>query len=137
MSTINILGISPTINCSASLFKDGVLVAMAEEERFNRIKTGGGGLPINAVKYCLSEGGISLKDIDYIAVSWDCTKYPELMDKFNEELNMERNKYSSFFLTNFRDNNRKRISFDLVYKFLNHIYINKINSGNTNGRLFT
>src|SRR4030042_2155003 len=46
----------------------------------------------------------------------------ELMEKFNDELNQERSKYSSFFLTNFRDNNRKRISFDLTYKFLNYIY---------------
>lgn len=46
----------------------------------------------------------------------------ELMGKFNNELNSNRNKYFSFFLTNFRDNNRKRISFDLAYKFLNLIY---------------
>jgi len=49
----------------------------------------------------------------------------ELMNKFNEELNQGRNKYFSFFLTNFRDNNRKRISFKLVYKFLNYIYDEK------------
>jgi hypothetical protein len=49
----------------------------------------------------------------------------ELMHKFNEELNKERGKYFSFFLTNFRDNNRKRISFDLAYKFLNYIYDEK------------
>ncbi len=49
----------------------------------------------------------------------------ELMKKFNEELNDNRNKYFSFFLTNFRDNNRKRISFDLAYKFLNYIYYEK------------
>ena len=46
----------------------------------------------------------------------------KLMKRFNEELNRGRNKYFSFFLTNFRDNNRKRISFDLAYKFLNYIY---------------
>jgi hypothetical protein len=46
----------------------------------------------------------------------------ELMNRFNEELDRERDKYLSFFLTNFRDNNRKRISFDLAYKFLNYIY---------------
>ena len=46
----------------------------------------------------------------------------ELMKKFNNELSVNREKYLSFFLTNFRDNNRKRISFDLVYKFLNLIY---------------
>jgi len=49
----------------------------------------------------------------------------ELMNRFNEELNQKRNKYFSFFLTNFRDNNRKRISFDLAYKFLNYIYYEK------------
>ncbi len=47
------------------------------------------------------------------------------MEEFNEELNQNRNKYFSYFLTNFRDNNRKRISFDLVYKFLNYIYYEK------------
>ncbi|MBU2579283.1 hypothetical protein KKA09_04190 [Patescibacteria group bacterium] len=46
----------------------------------------------------------------------------ELMKKFNNELSANRDKYFSFFLTNFRDNNRKRISFDLAYKFLNLIY---------------
>ncbi len=49
----------------------------------------------------------------------------ELMREFNEVLNQERNKYLSFFLTNFRDNNRKRISFELAYKFLNYIYDEK------------
>ena len=49
----------------------------------------------------------------------------ELMEKFNWELNNMRKEYFSFFLTNFRDNNRKRISFDLVYKFLNQIYYEK------------
>ncbi len=49
----------------------------------------------------------------------------ELMRRFNEVLNQERNKYLSFFLTNFRDNNRKRISFELAYKFLNYIYDEK------------
>lgn len=49
----------------------------------------------------------------------------ELIKKFNEELNKNRRQYSSFFLTNFRDNNRKRISFDFAYKLLNHVYYEK------------
>jgi len=49
----------------------------------------------------------------------------DLMKRFNEELNKNRNQYFSFFLTNFRDNNRKRISFDLTYKLLNYIYYEK------------
>ena len=46
----------------------------------------------------------------------------ELMKIFNNRLAQNREKYGSFFLTNFRDNNRKRISFDLAYKFINLIY---------------
>jgi len=49
----------------------------------------------------------------------------ELMKKFNSELSVNREKYLSFFLTNFRDNNRKRISFAFAYKFLNLIYYEK------------
>lgn len=45
-----------------------------------------------------------------------------LMNAFNDELNRNREKYFSFFLTNFRDNGRKRISFDFAYKFLNYLY---------------
>ncbi len=48
-----------------------------------------------------------------------------LLEEFNYELNKNRQKYFSFFLTNFRDNNRKRISFDLTYKFLNYLYQKK------------
>ena len=44
------------------------------------------------------------------------------MNIFNETLNDNRQKYSSFFLTNFRDNNRKRLSFDFAYKLINLIY---------------
>lgn len=61
----------------------------------------------------------------------------ELMNEFNKELNQERNKYFSFFLTNFRDNNRKRISFDLTYKFLNYLYSNKNSSGKKQKLLFS
>ncbi|PYV55826.1 MAG: carbamoyltransferase, partial [Acidobacteria bacterium] len=47
---------------------DGKLVAAAEEERFRRIKHWAG-LPTNAIDYCLREGGISLRDIDHIAIN--------------------------------------------------------------------
>ena len=45
----------------------------------------------------------------------------ELIDKFNSMLNKHRERYFSFFLTNYRDNNRKRISFDFTYKFINYL----------------
>lgn len=49
----------------------------------------------------------------------------DLMERFNNELNKNRKQYFSFFLTNFRDNNRKRISFDMAYKLINYLYYEK------------
>ena len=76
---LNIIGIFPKENASACLLQDGKIVAVGEEERFNRIKTGGGGLPLNSIKYVLDEGNISLDDVDCIAVAWNCKKYPDYM----------------------------------------------------------
>jgi hypothetical protein len=41
-----------------------------------------------------------------------------VVEKFNNFLNTNREKYNSLFLTNYRESNRKRISFDLVYKIV-------------------
>lgn len=57
---------------SAALVRNGVLVAAAEEERFRRIKHWAG-FPAEAVQYCLSEAGISLSDVDHIALNQDST----------------------------------------------------------------
>lgn len=54
-------------------------------------------------------------------------KQKKIIDIFNQELNRMRDEYLSLFLTNYRDNDRKRVSFDFVYKFINYIYFNKIN----------
>lgn len=50
----------------------------------------------------------------------------KLIELFNKELKEAREKHLSLFLTNFRDNNRKRISFDFVYKLLNYIYFTNL-----------
>lgn len=50
----------------------------------------------------------------------------KIIELFNQELNEARNKHLSLFLTNFRDNNRKRISFDFAYKLINYVVLNKI-----------
>src|SRR5207237_11372 len=48
----------------------GRLVAAAEEERFNRVKYAAG-FPARAVRYCLEEAGISIAEVDRIAVPRD------------------------------------------------------------------
>ncbi|WP_114940732.1 carbamoyltransferase family protein [Mucilaginibacter endophyticus] len=61
-----ILGISAYFHDSAAcLLQDGHIVAAAQEERFTRIKNDES-FPVNAIKYCLSEAGISLNQVDHI-----------------------------------------------------------------------
>jgi len=55
-------------DAAAALVRDGVLVAAVEEERFNRRKHCAG-LPVLAVKYCLEEAGVDIRDVDQIAIS--------------------------------------------------------------------
>ena len=55
---------------SACLLRDGVMVAAAEEERFRRIKHWAG-FPSESLRYCLTEAGISLTQVDHIAINQD------------------------------------------------------------------
>jgi carbamoyltransferase len=65
---MNILGINAYHgNASAALVCDGRLIAAVEEERFNRVKYAAG-FPAAAIRYCLQEAGITLKEIDHVAV---------------------------------------------------------------------
>lgn len=65
---MNILGINAYHgNASAAILCDGRLVAAVEEERFNRVKYAAG-FPAQAIRYCLQEAGLGLKDIDHVAV---------------------------------------------------------------------
>ncbi len=64
---VNILGISAYYHDSAAcLVRDGVIVAAAQEERFTR-KKHDERYPENAIEYCLREGGITTKDLNYVA----------------------------------------------------------------------
>ena len=65
---MNILGINAYHgNASAALVCDGKLVAAVEEERFNRVKYAAG-FPAAAIRYCLKEAGITVGEIDHVAV---------------------------------------------------------------------
>ncbi|HWP42826.1 MAG TPA: carbamoyltransferase N-terminal domain-containing protein, partial [Blastocatellia bacterium] len=68
----NILGISgQERDAAAALVSDGKLVAAIEEEKLSRIRHVGmnyqGGLPYQAIRFCLDQGKIGFEDIDYIA----------------------------------------------------------------------
>ncbi|WP_316736048.1 carbamoyltransferase [Pedobacter aquatilis] len=55
---------------SACIYKDGVIIAASEEERFRRIKHWAG-FPSLAIKFCLQEAGIDIRMVDHIAISRD------------------------------------------------------------------
>jgi carbamoyltransferase len=89
-----ILGISGGLghDPAACLVRDGQLIAMAEEERFLRIKHAPDVLPASAVLYCLQEAGISMCDVDAVAIGWDprimnpALNGPKLREMFLETL---------------------------------------------------
>ncbi|CAJ0858974.1 7-O-carbamoyltransferase [freshwater sediment metagenome] len=61
-----ILGVSAFYHDSAAaLLRDGEIVAAAQEERFTRIKHDSA-FPENAVRYCLTEAGVTGADIDHV-----------------------------------------------------------------------
>ena len=64
---VSILGISAFYHDSAAaLIIDGEIIAAAQEERFTR-KKHDAAFPSNAIDYCLSEAGINLSKVDYVA----------------------------------------------------------------------
>lgn len=76
-----ILGINAYhADSSAAIFKDGVMIAATEEERFTRIKHWAG-FPVLAIKFCLQEAGISLSEVDYITIGRD--PRAKFMNKLN------------------------------------------------------
>ena len=53
---------------SACIMKNGEIIFAIEEERINRIKHWAG-FPIQSIKYCLNYAGISIDQVDYIALN--------------------------------------------------------------------
>ncbi len=65
--SVTVLGISCYYHdASAALIRDGVVVAAAQEERFNRDRYSPA-FPIQSINYCLQEAGITILDVDEVA----------------------------------------------------------------------
>lgn len=65
-ASASILGVSAFYHDSAAcLVQNGRIVAAAQEERFTR-KKHDSGFPSEAVAFCLREGGIGIRDVDYL-----------------------------------------------------------------------
>ena len=57
-------------DASAAIFVDGKMIAAIEEERFTRVKHWAG-FPAEAIRFCLTEAGVSFKDVDFFAIGRD------------------------------------------------------------------
>lgn len=78
-----ILGLSCYYHDSAAcLLADGVIVAAAQQERFSRIKHDAG-FPADAIRYCLTEAGITLSEVSAV-VYYDkpLLKFERLLETF-------------------------------------------------------
>ena len=75
------------MDAAAALVIDGTLVAAAEQERFSRKKCTGE-FPIDAIRFCLSEAGISIDEVDELAHGFDYGPYRDLYlsDEISSEL---------------------------------------------------
>ena len=89
---------------SAAIFKDGVLIAATEEERFRRVKHWAG-FPSKAIEFCLKEAGITLHEVDHIAIGRD--PYAKLAKKL---LFLLKNPGGGLLAVQDRLSNAKKIS---------------------------
>jgi carbamoyltransferase len=67
---MKVLGINFSNDSAAALVVDGRVVGAVQEERLSRIKHDSA-FPTRAVRWCLAEAGLSLKDIDAVGFFWN------------------------------------------------------------------
>src|ERR1700743_1449707 len=89
---------------SAAIFKDGRMIAATEEERFRRVKHWAG-FPSMAIEFCLREAGITLEQVDHIAIGRD--PYAKLGKKL---LFLAKNPGGGWRAVMDRFNNAKKVS---------------------------
>ena len=71
MNVLGMFGATDVVHPAACLLRDGRVVAFVEEERFARVKQACGLFPAQATAWCLREGGLTLREIEALAVPWD------------------------------------------------------------------
>jgi carbamoyltransferase len=81
-----ILGISDSHCATATLLKNGTIIACASEERFTRVKTQAG-IPVQSIRYCLTAAGIDGSDLDSVAFAGEFNSFVDLSSNPNTEKN--------------------------------------------------
>jgi carbamoyltransferase len=100
-----ILGINAYhADSSAAIFVDGILIAAIEEERFTRVKHWAG-FPSLAIQFCLKEAGVTIEQVDHIAIGRDPSA-----KLFKKILFLIKNLKGSFYAVKDRIANSKKVS---------------------------
>jgi carbamoyltransferase len=100
-----ILGINAYhADSSAAIFVNGKMIAAIEEERFRRVKHWAG-FPSMAIQFCLNEAGVTIEQVDHIAIGRD----PKAK-LFKKLLFLLRNPTGSFRVVKERFANSKKVA---------------------------
>jgi carbamoyltransferase len=107
-------------NPSAALLLNGSLIAMAEEERFLRIKNAPSALPLKSIKFCLDFAGINFSDVEKVGFAWDCEHYlktwPDISKKMRSNFDSIDQTYDKIYESRILDNfHPLRIKKDLKF----------------------
>jgi Eco57I restriction-modification methylase len=97
------------LNCIDTNGTEDGWISVEDVRSFNRSCLVGKNTSRN-IAYVILPSDISIQDQE------------KIIPLFNKTLNTLRKKYNSLFLTNFRDNNRKRVSFEFSYKLITYCY---------------
>jgi predicted NodU family carbamoyl transferase len=62
---------------AAVILRDNEVLAFVENDRVTRVKRGWQRSPATAIRRCLDLAGVSLQDLDAVAVGWDLPAFPE------------------------------------------------------------
>jgi carbamoyltransferase len=77
-------------NAAAAILKDGDIIAGIEEEKLSRINHIGmsqcGGLPYEAIKFCLKAAGIGIEDVEYVSYYLQPKRLLQRQRRFNDWL---------------------------------------------------
>ncbi|HQQ96804.1 MAG TPA: carbamoyltransferase C-terminal domain-containing protein [Cyclobacteriaceae bacterium] len=113
---MTILGINAYhADASAAIYKDGVLVAAIEEERFRR-KKHWAGFPAEAIAFCLREAEVTINQVDHITIGRNPNA--KMLKKL---LFLAKDPWGGIQNVRERLNNRNKIS-SLEYELAKHFH---------------
>lgn len=80
---MKILGINDGHNAAACLYEDGQVTAALQEERLRRVKNWSG-MPTGAIRAVLAIRGVSMEEIDFVAIGGQAPAYAVTRDELME-----------------------------------------------------